>query len=85
MTLREFLEIPNNQYINSMMKWEFQFLLFQNDSIDFVLRPDHLEKSNKDTIEIVVEAKVVLNIIKMKATVLEKKEKIIAMADMTKD
>jgi hypothetical protein len=85
MTLREFLEIPNNQYINSMMKWESQFLLFQNDSIDLILRPDHLEKSNKDIIEIVVEAKVVLNIIKMKATVLEKKEKRIAMADMTKD
>ena len=67
------------------MKWESQFLLFQNDSIDLVLRPDHLEKSNKDIIEIVVEAKVVLNIIKMKATVLEKKEKRIAMADMTKD
>ena len=67
------------------MKWESQFLLFQNDSIDLVLRPDHLEKLNKDIIEIVVEAKVVLNIIKMKATVLEKKEKRIAMADMTKD
>ena len=85
MTLREFLEIPNNQYINSMMKWESQFLLFQNDNIDLVLRPDHLEKSNKNIIEIVVEAKVVLNIIEMKAWILEKEEKRIAMADMTKD
>jgi hypothetical protein len=85
MTLREFLEIPNNQYINSMLKWESQFLLFQNDNIDLVLRPDHLEKSNKDIIEIVVEARVVLNIIKMKVMVLEKKEKRIVMADMTKD
>jgi hypothetical protein len=79
MTLREFLEIPNNQYINSMMKWESQFLLVQNDNIDLVLRLDHLEKSNKDIIEIVVEARVVLNIIKMKVT------KRIVMADMTKD
>jgi hypothetical protein len=69
-----------------MMKWESQFLLFQNISIDLVLRPDHLGKSNKIFIEIVVEAKVVvLNIIKMKAGILEKKEKRIAMADMTKD
>jgi hypothetical protein len=68
-----------------MMKWESQFLLFQNYRIDLGLRPDHLEKSNKDIIEIVVEAKVVANIIKMKAEVLGKKEKRIAMADMTKD
>ena len=68
-----------------MMKWESLFLLFQNDNIDLVLRPDHLEKSNKDIIEIVVEARVVLNIIKMKVTVLEKKEKRTVMADMTKD
>jgi hypothetical protein len=67
------------------MKWESLFLLFQNDNIDLVLRPDHLEKSNKDIIEIVVEARVVLNIIKMKVTVLEKKEKRTVMADMTKD
>ena len=64
---------------------ESQFLLFQNNSINLVLRPDHLKKSNKNIIEIVVEAKVVLNFIKMKATVLEKKEKRIVMADMTKD
>jgi len=65
------------------MKWESQFLSSQNDSIDFILRPDHLEKSN--IIEIVVEAKVAINIIKMKAAVLEIREKGIAMADMTKD
>jgi hypothetical protein len=84
MTLLEF-EIPNNQYINSMMKWESQFLLFQSDSIDLVLRPDHLEKSNKDIIEIVVETKLGINIIKMKGHDFGKKEKRIAMADMTKD
>ena len=67
------------------MKWESQFLLFQNDNMDLVLRPDHPEKSYKDIIEKVVEARVVLNIIKMKVTVLEKKEKRIVMADMTKD
>jgi hypothetical protein len=68
------------------MKWESQFLLFQNDSIDLVLRPDHLGKSNKDIIEIVVEAKVVVvNIIKMKVGILGKKEKRIALADTTKD
>ena len=85
MTLREFSEIPNNQYINSMKRWESQFLLFQNDNIDLVLGPDHLEKSNRDIIEIVVEAGVVLNFIKMKVMVLEKKEKRIVMVDMTKD
>jgi hypothetical protein len=65
------------------MKWESQFLSSQNDSIDIVLRPDHLEKSN--IIEIVIEAKVVINIIKMKPAVLEKREKRIGMADTTKD
>ena len=66
-----------------MMKWESQFLSSQNDSIDFVLRPDHLEKSN--IIETVVEAKVVINIIKMKPAVLEKRVKRVAVADTTKD
>ena len=65
------------------MIWESQFLSSQNDSIDIVLRPDHLEKSN--IIEIVVEAKVVINIIKIKPTVLEKRERRVAMADTTKD